>query len=111
MISLGKRDHEFPSTLVASIHPYTLVRQALRAHKRDELEEEVWLRLEQIRRLFPDSRLKFFGVISWNSIPCLCFTPVHCVTVRNSHTRFLYACDALTIINGVGVVVLPCQTR
>ncbi len=79
MISLGKRDYELSSTLVASIHPHTLVRQALRAHERDKLEEEVRLRLEQIRRLFLDSRLKFFGVISWNSIPRLCFTPVHCV--------------------------------
>ena len=78
MISLGERDHEFPGTLVASIHPYTLVRQALRAHKCDKLKEEVGLRLEQIWRFFLDSRLKFFGVISWNSIPRLCFTPVHC---------------------------------
>ena len=77
VISLGERNYEFPGTLVAGINPHTLVRQALRTHERDELEEKVRLRLEQVGRLFFNGRLEFLGVISRNSIPRLCFTPVH----------------------------------
>jgi hypothetical protein len=77
VISLRERDYKFPGTLVAGINPHTLVRQALRTHERDELEEKVRLRLEQVGRLFFNGSLKFLGVISRNSIPRFCFTPVH----------------------------------
>jgi hypothetical protein len=46
VISLGECNHKLPGTLVAAINPHTLIRQALRAHERDELEEKVWLSLE-----------------------------------------------------------------
>jgi hypothetical protein len=77
VISLGERNHKFPGTLVAGINPHALIRQALRAHERDELEEKVWLRLEQVGRFLFNGRLKFLSVIPRNSIPRLCFTPMH----------------------------------
>jgi hypothetical protein len=46
MISLRERNYKLPSTLIASIYPHTLVRQAFWAHECDELEEEVRLRLK-----------------------------------------------------------------
>ena len=94
VISLWERDYKFPGTLIAGIHPHTLIHQALRTHERDELEEKVWLRLEQVGRLFSNSRLKFLGIISWDSIPRLCFTPVHFifekVTIREITHVVLY---------------------
>ena len=113
MISLGKRNYKLPCTLVASVDPHTLVRQALRTHERDELEEKVRLRFEQVRGLFLNSRLEFLGVIPRDSIPGLCFTPVHFVRERSddksNHTGGVVCGDILTKIHRVGVVVLSYQ--
>jgi hypothetical protein len=46
VICLRKGNYKLPCTLVASINPHSLVRQALGTHERDKLEEKVWLRLE-----------------------------------------------------------------
>jgi hypothetical protein len=46
VISLGERNYKLPGTLVTRINPHTLVRQVLRVHECDKLEEKVRLRLE-----------------------------------------------------------------
>jgi hypothetical protein len=79
VISLGKGNYKLPSTLVAGINPYALVRQALGTHERDKLEKKVWLSLKQVGCLFLNGRLELLGIIPRNSIPRLCFTPVHWV--------------------------------
>ena len=86
MISLWERNYKLPCTLVASVDTHALVRQALRAHERDKLEEKVWLGFEQVRRLFLYSRLEFLCVLPWDSIPSLCFTPVHFIRDGNDDT-------------------------
>jgi hypothetical protein len=96
VISLRKGNYKLPSTLVASINPHALIRQALGTHERDKLEEKVWLRLEQVRRLFLNGRLKLLGIIPRNSVPRFCFTPVHWVRGESpireiTHARHIYS--------------------
>lgn len=77
MIRLGAGYDELTGALIARIHPDTGVGDPLWVHESDELEQQVWLRLEKIGSLALDGGFKLLGVRPWDAVPCLGFTPVH----------------------------------
>lgn len=77
MISLGERDHKLPGTLVAGVNANTSLADSLGVHQCDQLEQEVRLRFEEVRRLIFDSGLKFLSVLPWDPVPGFGFAPMH----------------------------------
>lgn len=77
VIGLWESYDEFACPLIAGINANTGFGQALRVHHRDKLEKKVRLGFKQIGSFSHDCCLKLLGVLSWDSVPGLCFTPMH----------------------------------
>lgn len=77
MVCLGKRDHELARILVGHADLDPGFNESLRAHEGHELEEEIWLRLEQIWGLLLDRSLKLFRIRGGYAVPRLGHAPMH----------------------------------
>jgi len=77
MVSFGEGDYKLSSSLVARMYPDPSLCQSLRVHECDKLEQEIWLRFEQVGCLAPDSRFKLLCISTRYTIPRFCFTPMH----------------------------------
>ena len=78
MISFREGDDKLPRPLITRVHIDSTFLQSGRVHERDELEEEIRLRLEEIRCFAPDRSLKFVRVVAGDAIPRLSLAPMHC---------------------------------
>jgi hypothetical protein len=83
MIRLGAGYNEFARTLVASIYADTGVGHSLGVHERNELEQQVRLRLEKIGSLAFNGSFKLLSVGPWDTVPGFGFTPVHLRKIVN----------------------------
>ena len=77
MIGLRERQHELASALITSIDANTSIPDVLRVHERDQLEEQIGLRFEEIRSFPLHSCLEALRVIAGNAVPGLGLPPVH----------------------------------
>lgn len=79
VVSFWEGDNVLPRSLVASVNTNSSLFQSLRTHEGDELEEEVGLRVEQVRGFGPNSSLKLLCVVARDTIPGLGLSPMHVV--------------------------------
>lgn len=79
VICFREGDDKFAGTLVASVYTNTSRGKSGWVHEGDELEEQVWLRVKQLRCFGFDGGLELFRVLAWNPIPCLGLAPMHCI--------------------------------
>ena len=77
MIRLRERQNKLASALIASIDADASIADMLRVHKRDQLEEQIGLRFEEIRSFPLHSCLEALRVIAGNAVPGLGLPPVH----------------------------------
>lgn len=78
MIRLRVRDHELSSPLITRIYPHARLPQTRWVHQRNELEQQVWLCLEEVGSLTSDCGFELFGVLAWDAVPGFGLAPVHC---------------------------------
>lgn len=81
MVCLGKGHNKLARTLITRIYWYTCLLEAFWGHQRDKLEEQIGLRVEEIRSLTPQSLFKLLCRRPWDAVPRLGFAPVHWMIV------------------------------
>lgn len=79
MVRLWKRDDKLVRPLVTGENTDAGFLQSLGAHQSDQLEEQIRLLLEELRRCGLHRGFELFVVCSGNSVPSLGFPPVHIV--------------------------------
>ena len=77
VIRLRERDNELACALVAGVYIDARLLQPLRVHQRHQLEEQVWLGLEQVWSFLLDRGLELLGARTRDAVPRLRLTPVH----------------------------------
>ena len=77
VIRLRERNHKFTRPLIAAENANTSIRQSLGIHQRNQLEQEIRLRLEEVRCFTFDRSLELFGVITRDAVPSLGLAPMH----------------------------------
>ena len=77
MERLREGDDKFACALVARIHFDARLLEPLRVHQRHQLEEQVWLGLEQVWSFLLDRGLELLGARTRDAVPRLRLPPVH----------------------------------
>ncbi len=85
MVCLGKGHDKLARTLITRIYWYACLLEAFRGHQRDKLEEQIGLRVEEIRSLAPQSLFKLLCCTPWDAVPRLGLAPVHWMIVGRDH--------------------------
>lgn len=103
MVCLGEGHDKLARTLIACIYRYTCLLEAFRGHQRDKLEEQIGLRVEEIRSLTPQSLLKLLCRRPWDAVPRLGLAPVHWKIVgKGKYARR----ERLTIVDAIRIMIL-----
>ena len=77
VVGLREGHHELARALVARIHFDARLLEPLWVHQRHQLEEQVWLGLEQVWSLLLDRGLELLGARTRDAVPRLRFAPMH----------------------------------
>ena len=85
MVCFGKGHDKLARTLITRIYRYACLLEAFRGHQCDKLEEQIGLRVEEIRSLTPQSLFKLLCCRPRDAVPRLGLAPVHWMTVGREH--------------------------
>ena len=105
MICLGESDDKLAGPLVTGVDIDAGFPQPLRIHQRHQLEQQVRLRLEQVRGFFLYSRFELLRRRAGNAVPRLSLAPVHCENSMRKKSGRIGA-ETLTVVDTVCVMIL-----
>jgi len=77
VIGLGEGNDKFTRPLITAIDSHSCTSEPRGVHQRDELEEQIGLRLKQIGRFTFDRSFELLCIFAGNPIPRFRLAPVH----------------------------------